>query len=99
MKIVRNFYSVDDRKALILQHISFRFCSSLIIYNNHITDNNICLCGEIESAEHFLLISLNYAEIRNKKQHVGKVGGMAYTILKPFSKDVIYSVELPTEIY
>ena len=49
-------------------------CSSLNsdLLNNHITDNNTCLCGDVENAEHYLLYWYKkqyYREIDNPIQY------------------------------
>ena len=66
MKRVPNHFYVGNRKAQIL-HTRLRLhCSSLNsdLFNNHITDNNTCLCGDVENAEHYLLKCVN-TDIRN----------------------------------
>ena len=63
--VPKNYYS-GERKAQIL-HTRLRLhCSSLNLdlYNNHISENDICSCGQTESAEHFLLNCTNYREVR-----------------------------------
>ena len=67
MKRVPNHFYVGNRKAQIL-HTRLRLhCNSLnsYLFNNHITDNNTCLCGDVENAEHYLLKCVNYTDIRN----------------------------------
>ena len=67
MKTVPKYYYIGDRKAHIL-HTRLRLhCSSLNsdLYDNHITDNNRCSCGEIETTKHFLLNCINFTDLRN----------------------------------
>ena len=61
INIPKYFYA-GDRKAKIL-HTRLRLgCSSLNadLFSNHISDTDICSCGLVETAEHYLLDCPHY---------------------------------------
>ena len=64
---VPNYFFVGNRKAQIL-HTRLRLgCSSLNsdLYNNHVSDSCLCMCGSQETAKHFLLECNTFNHIRN----------------------------------
>ena len=64
---IPKYYYIWDRKSEIL-HTRLRLqCSSLNadLLKNHTLDNDKCPCGQVETAEHFLLYCPLFTELRN----------------------------------
>ena len=65
---IPKYYYADYRKAQIL-HTRLRLgCSSLNadLFSNHILDTDICSCGLVETAEHYLLDCPHYLAVRRE---------------------------------
>ena len=66
-KVPLYFYN-GERKAQILHKRLKLGCSSLNadLFNNHISITDKCICGSIESAEHYFLHCDRYATLREE---------------------------------
>ncbi|KAK3096455.1 hypothetical protein FSP39_000336 [Pinctada imbricata] len=62
------YYFFGNRQSQILHSRLRLHCSSLNadLFDNHISESNLCTCGSPETAEHFLLTCNKYSEIRNR---------------------------------
>ena len=66
-KVVPTYFYVGERRSQIL-HTRLRLGCSLLnsdLYKNHLRDNDKCICGAPETAEHFLFECNIYAHQRN----------------------------------
>ena len=75
LRKIPNYFFIGNRKAKIY-HTRLRLgCSSLNsdLFKNHISDNDKCICGQPETAKHFLLDCPFFNNIRsssiNKLNH------------------------------
>ena len=95
---VPNYFYLGQRKAQIL-HARLRLnCSSLNadLFNNHVSDNDMCSCGAHETAEHYLLYCNNYMTVRRETIHKINVAYNVETLLKGCP---LYSEEVNGEIF
>ena len=66
-KVVPTYFYVGERRSQIL-HTRLRLGCSLLnsdLYKNHLRDNDKCICGAPETAEHFFFECNIYAHQRN----------------------------------
>ena len=73
MTSIPKYYHIGDRKPQILRTRLRLQCSSLNadMFKNRILDNYKCPCGQVETAEHFLLHCPLFTELRNDT--IGKI--------------------------
>ena len=88
---VPNYFYLGERKAQIL-HARLRLnCSSLNadLFNNHVSDNDMCSCGAHKTAEHYLLYCNNHLTVRGETIHKINVAYKVEILLKgcPLSSD------------
>ena len=98
MTSIPKYYYIGDRKSQIL-HTRLRLqCSSLNadLFKNHILDNDKCPCGQVETAEHFLLNCPLFTELRNDT--IGKIL-MPYNIEILLKGCPLYSDNVNGEIF
>ena len=68
---VPNYFYLGERKVQILHARLGLNCSSLNadLFNNHVSDTDMCSCGAPETAEHYLLHCNNYMTMRRETIH------------------------------
>ena len=95
-----SYYYIGSRKSQAL-HARLRTNSSslnLTLFQKNLTDSPLCVCGNIESAEHFLLSCPLYHNLRVDLLN------STHPICRPDPKTLLFgdhrlSVELNTEIF
>ena len=75
-------------------------CSSLNadLYNNHISENNSCSCGQPETAEHFLLNCNKYTSITLRRETIRNIN-VAYNTETLLKGCPLYSDDVNGEIF